>query len=133
MENNNACDALDAKAALESLQDYVAMSPAVKLREKAGGTLKAWLSAHPGEELYDEGSKHRAGLAVRRGASTYDVASMPDGLVLWAARHGLLQVDAKVLDALSDKFAEVADIKKQAIPGGESTTLRVTKESSDGT
>ena len=77
MPNPNA--ALDAKAALEALQDYVAMSPAVKLREKAGGTLKAWLSAHPGEALYDEGSKHHASLAMRRGASTYDVATMPDG------------------------------------------------------
>ena len=96
-----------------------------KGQEAAGAILKQYLQENPGSAIYDEATDHTARLITSRKAPSYDVASMPDGLVLWAARHGLLNVDQKALAALEGKFIEVVDIRKFETPGAESQRLRV--------
>lgn len=119
-------------AHLDAIRAYVAARREAGLHKKAqdmaGARLKEYLAAHPGERPYDEETQHEAFLQTKRTAGGYDVVSMPDGLILWAARHGCLQVDAKALDALEGKFIEGLDMKKFALPGGETTSLQVVRK-----
>ena len=94
--------------------------------EKEGATLKEYLAQNPGP-LYDEGSGFQARLATVRKAPTYDCASMSAGLLEWCAKHGLLELDHKAFTAIRDRFAEGIDVGKYAMPGAESTSLRVEK------
>ena len=96
-----------------------------KGQEAAGAILKQYLQENPGSAIYDEATDHTARLITSRKAPSYDVASMPDGLVLWAARHGLLTLDHKAFATIRDKFIEGVDIAKFATPGAETTVLRV--------
>lgn len=81
--------------------------------------------------VVDEETGLRGWMDERKGATVWDVASLPDELVLWAARHGCLKVDGAVLKALDGKFIETVDINKVAMPGPTSTVMHIERERSE--
>ena len=118
--------------AIEALRAYVLArndrDQGVRAMARYAEPVRDWLAANPGEYLYDEGTGLEARLQTAHGADTYDVASMPDAVILAAARWSLLTVDHTVLKALDGKRVEVLDMKKWRQPGGETTRLSVTKK-----
>lgn len=115
--------------ALAHLRGYEAARTEAQRSKSAqdlfGSRLKEWLEAHPGEPIRDGETGLVGELQKRSGASRMDVASLPDELLLWAARMGLLNADLKAWTALKDKFHEAQRMSQFLTPGGESFALRV--------
>ena len=118
------------KEALQAVGAYVAYRSGEqeykKNQEAAGAILKAYLAQNPGP-LYDEGSGYEARIITARSASRYDVAYMADGLVLWCAKMGLLEIDHKAFSAIKERFIEGLDVAKYEVPGRETQKLNVSK------
>lgn len=113
-------------ALLEELHTLRQAIRETQARERAiTEAVKAYMEQR-GLEVLEDGEKgYVARLQVRRGSPTYDVRSMPDGLVLRLKGLGALAVDAKVIKALDGKAAEALDVRPYAIPGPETVALVV--------
>ena len=98
-----------------------------KQRSAWGKPIREFLEANRGEPLEDRELGLVARLQERQGPDTYDVPAMPDALVIWAAKQGLLNMDAKPAKALLGKFAEGLELERFRMPGRPSVALVVEK------
>jgi len=96
-----------------------------KTQDLFGERLKAYLETNG--PLYDGETGYEARLLERQGPATFDVEKMPDALVLWLARHGALNVDAKVALALKGRSSEADALYRLIMPGKPTTALDVKK------
>ncbi len=116
--------------ALVLVRDYVEARRqarrAKNVQDLHGVHLKAYLD-HRGRDLYDGETDYEARLVERQGAPTYDTLSMPDAMILAAAKAGALNVDHEVVLALRGKALWVDDIKRYEMPGKTTTALDVKK------
>ena len=87
------------------------------LKDDVGVPIKAWLEAHPGDHLVDGERRLRAFIQERQATDTYDIPHMPDALILWAARTGLLSANDALVRGLAESQIEALDMRKWAMPG----------------
>lgn len=85
------------------------------------------VNSYYGDDRFTDGEgKYQAWLTRSDGTQGYDVAAMPDELVIRLKSRGLLEVNAKALAAFAGKDKVADDVKDY--PGvfkGGSTTLHV--------
>ena len=97
----------------------------------ASGPVRAWLDAHPGEQLREGESGISATLQERRGSDELDVIRLAENradLLLWLALHGCLRLDGAAWKALQGKAAETVGVKPFLMPGRGSTALIIDRE-----
>ena len=117
---------LAMRAYVEARKDA---AKATGIQKRFGDQLKAYLEVFSNNSpLYDGETDYEARMLERKGTATYDVEKMPDALVLWLARHGALNVDAKVAAALKGKAIEADDVGRYEMPGNVTTALDVKKQ-----
>jgi hypothetical protein len=99
--------------------------------KKASEPVRAWLDAHPGEQLYDGESRIVARLQDRTGAPELDVISLyqkdPE-TILGLASFGCLKLDAKAWQAIQGKSISAENAKPYLMPGKASVALILDKE-----
>ena len=99
--------------------------------KKAAEPVRAYLDAHPGEELRDGESGITACLQERAGGLALDVMTLAEKaphLLTWLAVRGGLKLDATAWKAIKDKAAEAVDLKRYTYPAGGTTALIIEKE-----
>ena len=128
-------EAQERRKAVEQLAEYVEGRQIETFgkaqKDKAGNVLKAWFQLRPDEELVDgeRAPPIRAYMQKRRESDVYEIASMPDELVLALHKANVLVVNAAMVKVLPrGRLAD--DVKKYITPGGESYSLKV--EERDG-
>ena len=117
--------------AKEVLRDYIKTREMIDPLTKKAKRLHDLLVAHieaSGETMYDPVLEVSVSLQVRRGADRYDLASMPDELVRWAADHFILSADDKLVRKFMDSAIEAVEMRRFATPGGETKALVVRDE-----
>ena len=96
-----------------------------KTKEGYGAQIKEYLAESDGEILWDGEHKLEAFLQERRLSERYDVAAMPQAVVLALWKANCLNVDTKVLAALEGKSAIALKAKPYRVPAGVTTALVV--------
>lgn len=96
-------------------------------RARAGAVIREYLDKHGGL-LVDGERGITAYLQGREGMARWDLTRVPDALLLWAAKMGLLTVDNRQFVGLLGKFVEADNLKPYRQPGAPSTALVVEKE-----
>ena len=115
---------LDGLLAIRAKRDQYA-----KAFETGKKPIADYLAKHGGD-LLDGENGIRAALQDKRGAPELDLMSMAEaneGLVLWAARQGVLKLDAKVFAALDGKARETLLLKDYISPGAGSQSLIIAR------
>ena len=124
------------RAAVGMLAHYTALRHRIakleKERELMADFIKSWLRDNPSEELVDGEAGIRARLQEREGTPEYDVASMPDALVLWAQAHHILQLNHKRARYYVGESPEGDALKGYRTPGQVSEALVVWESASGG-
>lgn len=100
---------------------------AKRKKDDAGEVIKGWLQRNDGESLYDGEAGLEASLKTRNGSESYDVARMPEALVLKLWQANALSVDVKMLRALSEKTTLYIDSQPWRVPGPATEYLEVTQ------
>ena len=86
------------------------------------------MEAERADELYDGEHGVTARLRTRRGAPGYDLASMPDDLVLRLRDLAVLSTDAKAMKALDGDAIDALGMARFEVPGRETLALTVRRD-----
>lgn len=110
---------------LNSWHDWLKTRKAAEEGEKTAAVLlKACLENLENREIFDPERGIGARLQERQAAGSYDTISMPDEMILGLKKLGALNIDAKVIRALTGKVIEIdADLPKYRTPGAVSYAL----------
>lgn len=100
---------------------------AKRSKEKAAEPIRVWLDKHPGESLRDGETDLEASLRTRQGSESYDVGRMPKALLLQLWQANALNVDVRMLKALSDRSSLYIDCQTWRVPGPVTEYLEIVR------
>lgn len=131
-ETNEAMQLAAERQAVDSLLPYWECQQAEKhyreSKEAHGLVIKTYLQTHDMTELEDSERGVKAVLQTRKlSTENWDIASMPDELILRLAKAGCLLADKKAMDLKGHQALRI-DAEPYFIPAGETVALRVNKE-----
>ena len=132
---NEIQESIDAEEAQERRRLVELLRPYCELRfardaydrdlKPIADLLKSWLQLRPEEEIADLERGIVARLQERHGADVYELARMPEDLVLALWRSNALTVNGAVLKALGKGHELSERAKPYARPGPVTTALEV--------
>ena len=114
------------------LDEYATLTEALNITRRRRQELRTRIVEHMArervDELYDGEHGVTARLQTRHGAPGYDLASMPDDLVLRLRDLVVLSVDAKAMKALDGAAIEALEMTRFEVPGPETVALIVHRD-----